>query len=286
MLLPAGAFLTTYGQLQAVQLRTDAGASAIVTLYGAQLVSWQPTPGDERLFVSRRSSLDGAKAIRGGVPVIFPQFAEQGEGPRHGFARTATWRLTGSNIVGDAASISLELTQMDLALVAAFPHRFKLTLHVSIQENRLTLDLDVDNQDNAPFAFAAALHSYFRVDAARAWLTGLQGAEYTDQVDGGARRQEAEESVGFTAKLDRIYHVVEPRLWLREGERALMLEQDGFADAVVWNPGADDARALADMADEEYREFACVEAAHIAPVTLAPGTRWSGMQHWTAVGGK
>ncbi|WP_229425240.1 hypothetical protein [Massilia sp. Se16.2.3] len=63
---------TTWGQLPALLLSAPDGAQATVTLYGAHLVSWRGADGRERLFCSARSSQDGAKAIRGGVPVIFP----------------------------------------------------------------------------------------------------------------------------------------------------------------------------------------------------------------------
>ena len=84
---------TTFGQLPAVTIRAADGAQATVTLYGGHLVSWQTSDGQERLFCSRASSLDGSRAIRGGVPVIFPQFGARGTGMRHGFARVATWQL-------------------------------------------------------------------------------------------------------------------------------------------------------------------------------------------------
>ena len=53
--------------------------------------------------------------------------------------------------------------------------------------------------------------------------------------------------------------------------RVLTLEQAGFKDAVVWNPGAADTAALADMEDDEYQRFVCIEPAQLAPVELAPG---------------
>ena len=56
----------------------------------------------------------------------------------------------------------------------------------------------------------------------------------------------------------------------------LTIRQEGFKDAVVWNPGAADAAALADMDDEEYRNFVCIEPALLGPATLEPGGVWRG----------
>ena len=88
--------MTSYGALPAIRISCPGGAEAIVTLYGAHLVSWASADGQQRLFCSARSARDGSRAIRGGVPVIFPQFAERGDGMRHGFARVSAWRLADS----------------------------------------------------------------------------------------------------------------------------------------------------------------------------------------------
>ena len=89
------------GKLPALLLRAPDGAEATITLYGAHLVSWKSVSGtggapQERMFMSSLSALDGSRALRGGVPVIFPQFAERGSGMRHGFARVSTWRVLDS----------------------------------------------------------------------------------------------------------------------------------------------------------------------------------------------
>ena len=85
--------MVEYGSLPAVRLTAADGAQATVALFGAHLLSWRTADGKERLFCSSQTALDGSKAIRGGVPVIFPQFNVRGDGPRHGFARVSTWRL-------------------------------------------------------------------------------------------------------------------------------------------------------------------------------------------------
>jgi glucose-6-phosphate 1-epimerase len=52
------------------------------------------------------------------------------------------------------------------------------------------------------------------------------------------------------------------------------LNQKGFVDAVVWNPGPN--AGLSDMADDEYRSFICIEPAGIEPVSLPAGSEWQG----------
>ena len=254
--------LVDYGSLPAVQLTAADGACAIITLYGAHLVSWRSADGRERLFCSALSHLDGSRPIRGGVPVIFPQFAERGDGMRHGFARVSTWRANGSGVDGDAAWAAFTLTEADLpaALAQAWPHRFTLELRFTVAAARLQFTLAVRNDGADSFAFSTALHSYFAVrdiDAVR--VDGVQPA-----------------TLAITEKFDHIFENVAGAITVNTGDATLTLTEQGFGDAVVWNPGAVDAAAMADMEDDEYRRFVCVEAAQIEALTLAPGAAWQG----------
>jgi glucose-6-phosphate 1-epimerase len=70
-----------------IKLQTPEGAVALISLFGAQLLSWTPAGGEDRLYLSPKAIFDGHTAIRGGVPVCFPQFAGEGPLPKHGFAR-------------------------------------------------------------------------------------------------------------------------------------------------------------------------------------------------------
>lgn len=252
----------TFGQLPAVRITAPDGASAVVTLYGGHLVSWHGADGGERMFLSARSALDGSRAIRGGVPVIFPQFAERGDGMRHGFARVSTWRLEDSGVEDGAAWAVFGLNESDLpaALAAAWPHRFALALRVTVRANELTMSLDVRNTGEAPFPFAAALHTYHLVPhLADVRIEGVEAG-----------------TLSIADKLDVVYEHVGDTITLGTWARVLTLEQQGFADAVVWNPGAADTAALADMEDDEYQRFVCIEPAQLEPVTLAPGAAWQG----------
>lgn len=254
--------MTTYGELPAIRISCPGGAEAIVTLYGAHLISWTTPDRRQRLFCSARSALDGTRAIRGGVPVIFPQFAERGTGMRHGFARVSNWRLGENGIHDGAAFAVFTLSRAELApaSMAAWPHGFELQLRVAVRDDTLSLTLEVSNTGADAFAFSSALHSYFLVDAiAGVAIEGVQQGVL--RIDG---------------KIDQIYSAIAGDIVLREPGATLRLTQEGFCDAVVWNPGAADTAALSDMQDDEYERFVCVEAALIAPATLLPGAMWRG----------
>jgi glucose-6-phosphate 1-epimerase len=267
---------TQFGQLPALQLRAPDGAEATITLYGAHLVSWKAvttagTPAQERLFLNSLSALDGQKAIRGGVPVIFPQFAERGNGMRHGFARVSTWRVVDQGEQDGAAFAVLALNQSDLQagenkqLAAAWPYAFELLLRVAVRGAELDMALDVRNTGTQAFPFAAALHTYHLVDDVEAVrIDGVQA-----------------ETLAITDKLDQVFERIAGAIAFDTGADKMTLEQTGFNDAVVWNPGAADAAALSDMEDEEYRRFVCIEPALLGdaagrPQQLEPGGTWRG----------
>ena len=86
--------------------------------------------------------------------------------------------------------------------------------------------------------------------------------------------------LAIPGEVDRVYMAPPATLQLLEpGHAPLRISQRGFADTVVWNPGPDKARALADMPDQDWLHMLCVEAAcAAAPVVLAPGARWEGSQ--------
>ncbi len=48
------------------------GESIEVLLFGATITSWKDGKGEEKLWLSEAAKLDGSKAVRGGVPLVFP----------------------------------------------------------------------------------------------------------------------------------------------------------------------------------------------------------------------
>ena len=47
------------------------GDSVEILLFGASVISWKSS-GKENFWLSEKADLEGKKAVRGGVPVVFP----------------------------------------------------------------------------------------------------------------------------------------------------------------------------------------------------------------------
>lgn len=263
-----------------VTLRADDGATAEVHHHGAHVTSWRPSPdGEERLYLSGASEYGPGKAIRGGIPVIFPQFSTEGPLPRHGFARTTEWAVGGvgraSNGMAEADFVLRDTTDTQ----AVWDASFVAVVSVRVVGARLTVTLAVENVGETPFAFTAALHTYLRVrDVDDVQITGLEGSRYRGPGSRTLLRDESE-SVVVGDYLERVYVGAPPRIDLHDGDRSLSIISEGFPDAVLWNPGAERAASVPDIEPGGERRFVCIEAGAIqTPVELLPFRRWSGSQ--------
>jgi glucose-6-phosphate 1-epimerase len=270
---------TTIAGLPAIELALPQGDSLRVTLHGAQVLSWV-SGGQERLYLSPKSIMDGQAAMRGGVPVCFPQFNQRGplaeRLPKHGFARNLTWQADAPQLTADSAQLSLHLHDTPRTR-AWWPQAFALQLHITLRPGALRISLNVHNTDTQPLAFSGALHTYLAVpDVSRAQLQGLGGQAEWDAV--ANTHASAEDTLQFAAEFDRVYAASAQTLRLNE---QLHIQQSAsWANTVVWNP----AQALADMPEDGWRHMLCVEAAQVLePIHLPAGERWEGWQQLTVI---
>ena len=270
-----------FGGLPVVTLSAADGSAADVYLHGAHVTSWCPAPVlDDRLFLSAKSEFRTGAAIRGGIPVIFPQFAAEGPLPRHGFARTATWDLLGVQHAEDGDAIATLGLSDSAETRAIWPAAFRASLVVRVGGPRLVVALTVENVGTSPFSFTCALHTYLRVlDVAHAEVTGLQGTKYRDAADRGVLRVDDEAVIRVADEFDRVYVGAPRTVVLREPGRSLGIVTDQFPDVVIWNPGPARAATLTDLEPNGERTMLCVEAAAVQqPITLKPHERWHGSQ--------
>jgi glucose-6-phosphate 1-epimerase len=269
---------TTFAGLPACELTLPQGDRLVVALHGAHVLSWQSS-GQERLYLSPQSVMDGQAAIRGGVPVCFPQFNQRGplaeHLPKHGFVRNVAWLADVPEVSEDRAQLTLRLHD-NAQTRAWWPQAFDLALHIELSPGALQLTLDVHNPDTQALAFSGALHTYLAVpDVAQAELQGLGGQpEWDSLTDTHAL---APDTLRFAAEFDRVYEAGPQPMTLND---TLHISQSpSWANTVVWNPAEALSARLTDMPDDGWRNMLCVEAAQVyEPITLPAGGRWAGWQ--------
>lgn len=263
-----------------ITLEEPQGATAEVYLHGAHITSWKPAGGQEIIFVSKQAVFKPPKAIRGGIPLCFPQFGKLGPLPQHGFARNTAFKVVKQS--SNSVTLALQPTAEELSL-AGFSHEFKLSVTVTLHGDELVQELEAENVGDAAFDLTAALHTYFSVSSIdKVKVHGLQGLTYKDNTNNMLEDKEDRKLVVFPGELDRIYvktpDVIEV---VDEGRgHVIIVQKTGLPDAVVWNPWADKARAMSDFGDEEYKVMVCVEPALAAsgPFSLRPQQCWSAKQ--------
>jgi glucose-6-phosphate 1-epimerase len=270
--------------MEKVEVGASDGACVEVYTHGAHVTSWKPASGEERLYLSNRSAFAPNVAIRGGVPVIFPQFASMGPLPKHGFARLSEWEVVRAGRASTGKGEAHFRLTSSPRTRELWDHAFEASLVVTVDAMSLALALSVLNDDATPFQFTAALHTYLLVDDVRSTVVrGLEGVSYRDSAAGGAEQMQIEGELRPSGEVDRIYRGVSTPLEVRDAVRRTGVAMRGFSDVVIWNPGADRAAAVADLDPGGWLRMLCVEAAVIgSPVQLAPGERWTGQQTLTA----
>lgn len=277
----SAAFVDSYQGLACQRLTLPCGDTVLVALQGAHVLSWV-SQGRERLYLSPANAWDGSSAIRGGVPVCFPQFNQRGTLPKHGFARNMAWTAGKPLASGDAAHIDLTLTSNPDTL-AIWQQAFVAVLRVALTPGQLTLTLTVHNTEvKNDLHFTGALHTYLAVDDID--LTELRGLGGCPEWDAVADVHGlADEALYFDGEFDCVYDASANPLHLQDGTSTLHIEQSpSWANSVVWNPGEGKCAALADMPAQGFARMLCVEAAQVFdPISIPAGSQWVGWQRLT-----
>jgi glucose-6-phosphate 1-epimerase len=251
-------------------------AAGEMYLHGGHVTSWRPTGHDEVLFVSTESHWEDSRAIRGGVPVCFPWFADMGpqpDAPMHGLVRTKGWQLD-SIVQGPAGVVVSMSIASDETTKRSFAGDYHLTHRVTFG-TELRLELIAKNTGTAPFRFTEALHTYFRIgQIEQTSLAGLDGVHYLDKTDAG-REKIQQGPVQIASEVDRIYlNTAGPvEIEDRAFGRRIRNSKEHSQTTVIWNPWIAKAKAMADFADDEWPQMVCIETSNVSPfdVELAPG---------------
>ncbi|WP_299203816.1 D-hexose-6-phosphate mutarotase [uncultured Amphritea sp.] len=231
----------------------------VISLLGGQVLLFRPA-GEKPLLWLTAKPVGAPGAIRGGVPVCWPWFAEHPEKPeltKHGVARTARWQIDSQAV--DAAGgrwlMSPEQSLLD---------GIQLQLEITVADAELSLALTTTNGSDQPLAVTQALHSYFAVsDSRETEILGLAGCRCLDKVQ-GMQPGVMPSSLRFTAETDLVVEQAdnsEAVVLIDHGwKRGLRITKRGGGSTVVWNPGAAAAN-IGDIGMDQVSRFVCVEAA-------------------------
>jgi D-hexose-6-phosphate mutarotase len=261
------------GELGPVARVANRHATASIALHGAHVTAFQPRGQQPVLWVSAKSAFRPAKAIRGGIPICWPWFADHPTDPTkpaHGFVRTARWTVAGTEAAADGATrIRLALAD-DETTRALWPHRFELELAVTVGRS-LDVTLAIRNTGDAAFTSGGALHSYFTVgDVTQVAIRGLDGRTYVDKVDRLARKVQ-HGVVRIAGETDRVYLDTTAECVIDDPvlRRRITVAKAGSRSTVVWNPWRAKAASMADFGDDEYPGMVCVETANAGDDVVA-----------------
>jgi glucose-6-phosphate 1-epimerase len=265
--------------------------------------------GREILFLSRDAKLDGSKAVRGGIPLVFPIFGQpppqtKSTMPQHGFARNNIWTIVDGSLYDNAdsagGSFQLEFRNVSAASrgtdnpwSAEGDHEYisvKLELVVEITAEKLTTTLNVDNTGQVSFPFQALFHTYYSVDNHAAldndqcFVQGLEGYSGYNQLTKSSMTL-GSEPVTISAEVDCIHTPPEGKdaaeVIIGVGNNSTVsLHCYGLIDGVsapisvvVWNPHIEKAAGMADFGSDQYVDMICVEPGILGHSVLDAGKR-------------
>lgn len=254
------------------------GASCTIHAFGATVISYKTGAGWECLFMSRDAKKDGSKAIRGGIPLVFPQFGQPDKSmPQHGFLRNNVWTVDESSAydTADAAGIQYTLSLKDVKNARGGKWDENTTLDVTctytlhIEASKMTTALELKNTCSNSFDFQTLQHTYFRVDGqgaydpAQCYVKGLQGYVLTDKISNAEEYKWGSDPVILEGLTDRVYtpptgkDVVDVQIGVGSG-KTIKLTATGSVNGasvpvscVVWNPFKENAAKMGDFGDDQ-----------------------------------
>lgn len=278
----------------------DNSTTVTILKYGANVLSWK-NKGKEQLWLSEGAKVDGSKPVRGGIPLVFPVFGKQKDAnhptfplPQHGFARSSEWEFLGQTsanppTVQFALSPEQVLSEA-LKLWGNGDYDFTLILTVSLELDKLTTEIEVENAGEKEFEFNWLFHTYFRVpDITDTLVNNLIDQKCFDQL---LAEEYVEKSpiISFHEEFDRIYKKVDYGKTfqiIEFGKVLINVVRKNLPDAVVWNPWIKKSDGMADFLPKNgYLNMLCVEPGNVSDfVKLQKGEKWTGAQILT-VGGE
>ncbi|MFC0324004.1 D-hexose-6-phosphate mutarotase [Gallibacterium melopsittaci] len=238
--------LQRYNEIFMIVVEHETGR-AIISLQGAQLLSWQPkSASHDLLWLSEAEPFKTGVAIRGGIPICYPWFGTVKQ-PAHGFARISQWVLSDWQVSEHEVKLIFGLYSENNIAIARVRMAFAEDCRIKFTQ--------LNNS-----AAQAALHTYFNIgDIEQTTIFGLP-KQCMDKV----ANQVVEVSSPLTINKqtdyvysgeNRINHIED-----KANKRFIEVEHNNASNVVVWNPWTATTSA---MTAEGYKTMLCVETARV-----------------------
>lgn len=282
---------SNFGDLPIITvLNSTNGASMKLTLLGGSIYSYITSDGTERLFLSKSSKTDGSKSLRGGIPIVFPQFGP-GRLKQHGFARGMNWTFDESSVKQDGDNVSFVVYFTNSPeTMELFPFEFHLELFVTFNGHSFETKLKVDNTSQQDFRFQYLLHTYHLLpcDISETTIRGLDGLKNVDKLKSfGEMLSYFKGDLIIDTNHDAIYaNESLPNKTisvLNKSEKEMFKVDIGLfngekevpCDVVVWNPWVD-GKKMSDFDNDGYKSMVCIEPGCVNRYeTCCPKSSWT-----------
>ena len=275
---------------------SKSGATVQVHPFGATICSFKTSKQRELLFLSRDAKLDGSKAIRGGIPLVFPQFGQPDKSmPQHGFLRTNAWHVDESSKYDTDEAAGMDLILMLDEVVhsrggtwdVGTEYDCKIVLSIKVEPSQMTNVLTISNTAGIEFPFQTLFHTYYNVngqalDKDACNVTGLEGYHCSDKITNEDYVLGAD-PVHIDCNVDRVYtppagkDVVDVVIATGIGTKVQLIASgtvDGVnvpVSAVVWNPHKVKAEEMSDFGNDQYVDMICVEPGLLSDLPTLKG---------------
>lgn len=274
-------FNNEYGRV--IQTKTSQGsilieiehlfANAKISLFGGQVISWQPVGENEVFWLSKNLAVEKGKAIRGGIPLCWPWFGKhpqdsENSAGNHGFVRDKNWNLETIKI--DENNVEIRLSWQGDNMSALWPNQCKLEQRLTIGKTFKQI-LTMQNLSSHNAYYTSALHNYFLVSSPNSVVVnGLSESTFFDKMSN--KICEPKKLTNCTGPVDRIYNTNNSiQLVDKAWNRIIELKTTNTHHWVLWNPGLEIAESMIDIHSNGEQEFVCLEPANTNETLLSSG---------------
>lgn len=141
---------------------------------------------------------------------------------------------------------------------ALWPHEFTLYARFKLGKT-----CEIELEAHGEFETTSALHTYFNVGDIQAVKVSGLGDTFIDKVD-NAKEGKLDDGVQtFPDRTDRVYLHPEACSVIHDSalNRGIDVVHHHHSNVVGWNPGPALSVSMADIPDDGYKTFVCVETA-------------------------